>query len=283
MGWGIVLGLGASLGWGVSSFLAGQQARRLSPLLVTIWSQIIGGVVLLLVLLLSGTSPTLPTVGWGLLAGLFGSSALVLFYQSMVLGQVSLVTPIVSCSVLVPLLVGLVRGEPLGWRGLLGIVLVLAGIVLVSLRPGARRQAASAEGRSLLYAFGAALSFGLSFVLVDQGAAGSSMPLWVTLSARTGGLTLLLVVQLLHTGRLPVPDQQTLRQLGTIGLVDTTGTALFTVATLAPSLGVVTVLASLYPVVTIVLSRLFLAERLSTLQYSGVGLTLAGITLLALP
>jgi drug/metabolite transporter (DMT)-like permease len=284
MAWGILLGLGASLGWGVSSFLAGQQARQVSPLLISIWSQIVGGLVLLVLLIGSGTAPTGAGFGWGVVAGLFGSSALVLFYRGMALGQVSLVTPIASCGALVPVLAGLASGEPLSWWAGAGIMLALAGIVLVSLRSGAQRGTITRERAALGYALGAALCFGLFFVFAGRGvAAAAQAPLWVTIGGRAGGLTLLLGIQVLRTQALPWPDQRRIVQLGTLGVIDTAATATFTLAALAPNLGLVAVLGSLYPVVTILLSRLVLAERLTRLQSIGVGLSLAGIALIAVP
>jgi drug/metabolite transporter (DMT)-like permease len=284
MAWGIVLGLGASLGWGVSSFLAGQQARQVSPLVISIWSQIIGGLVLLVLLIGSGTAPTGAGVGWGVVAGLFGSSALVQFYRGMALGQVSLVTPIASCGALVPVLVGLARGEPLSLWGGAGIVLALAGIVLISLRNETQQEATTHERAALIYALGAALCFGLFFVFAGRGVAASEhAPLWVTIGGRAGGLTLLLGVQALRTQTLPWPDQRRMVQLGALGVIDTAATVTFTLAALAPNLGLVAVLGSLYPVVTIVLSRLVLAERLTSLQYLGVGISLAGVALIAVP
>jgi drug/metabolite transporter (DMT)-like permease len=280
---GILLGLGASLGWGVSGFLGGLQSRQTAPLMITFWSQLIGSVILLAAILVTGAPPAWVGIGWGMVAGMFGSTALVLFYRGMSVGMVSIVTPVASCGALVPVLLGLAQGQTISWRGGLGLALAFAGIVLVSLQSGASQGRATQPRRALLYALGAALGFGLFFVFAARGTANAQdAPLWVTAGARTGGLTLLGMTQLLRNG-LPEWPGRRIIPLGLIGLIDTSATGLFTLATLAPNLGVVAVLASLYPVVTILLGRLVLAERLTPPQYGGVTLALAGVALIAAP
>jgi drug/metabolite transporter (DMT)-like permease len=283
--WGILLGLGASLGWGVSGFLGGLQSRLTPSLLITFWSQLIGSVILLAAILFAGAPPAWGGIGWGMVAGLFGSSALVLFYRGMSIGLVSIVTPVASCGALVPVLLGLAQGQTITGRAGIGLALAFAGIVLVSLQTGASQGRTTHPRRALLYALGAALGFGLFFVFAARGTAiAQEAPLWVTAGARTGGLTLLFTTQLLllRNGLPEWPGRHIIR-LGLIGLIDTSATGLFTLATLAPNLGIVAVLASLYPVVTILLGRLLLAERLTPPQYGGIALALAGVALIAAP
>ncbi len=66
-----------------------------------------------------------------------------------------------------------------------------------------------------------------------------------------------------------------------IGLLDTGGNALFAAASSSHGLlSVVSVLASLYPVVTVLLARLMLGERVQRTQDAGVVLVLAGVVLI---
>jgi drug/metabolite transporter (DMT)-like permease len=125
--WGILLGLGASLGWGVSGFLGGLQSRLTPSLLITFWSQLIGSVILLAAILFAGAPPAWGGIGWGMVAGLFGSSALVLFYRGMSIGLVSIVTPVASCGALVPVLLGLAQGQTITGRAGIGLALAFAG------------------------------------------------------------------------------------------------------------------------------------------------------------
>jgi drug/metabolite transporter (DMT)-like permease len=281
MTWGILLGLGSALGWGTASFFAGIQARRLPAMMVTLWSQAGGALVLLTALLLAGITPVWGGVAWGLLAGLFGSTALLLFYQGMALGAVSIIAPVSACGALVPVLLGLARGELPSVLGGMGIVLAIAGIVLVSIQPEALPNEARRQRQALLLALGAAFGFGMFFVIAAQGGeVPGASPLWNAAGSRIGGLMLLATAQLLRAGSLPLPGRH-LGALVAIGVVDTLATILFMFAAQLGNLGVVSVLSSLYPVVTVWLSQMLLAERLTRLQYGGVALALSGVALLA--
>jgi drug/metabolite transporter (DMT)-like permease len=66
-----------------------------------------------------------------------------------------------------------------------------------------------------------------------------------------------------------------------VGVLDTSANLLFAGASIRGNLGVVGVLSSLYPVVTVVLARLVLAERLCWSQSAGVIMALLGVGLLA--
>jgi drug/metabolite transporter (DMT)-like permease len=67
-----------------------------------------------------------------------------------------------------------------------------------------------------------------------------------------------------------------------IGLLDLGGNVLLAVATTKGLVGVVSVLTSLYPVVTVALAQLLLGERMSRIQAAGVAAAFAGVALIAL-
>ena len=67
-----------------------------------------------------------------------------------------------------------------------------------------------------------------------------------------------------------------------IGVLDTAGNALFAVATTESLLSVAAVLGQLYPVVTVLLARIVLHERISAAQAAGVISAFAGVALLTL-
>jgi drug/metabolite transporter (DMT)-like permease len=66
-----------------------------------------------------------------------------------------------------------------------------------------------------------------------------------------------------------------------IGLLDTGGNVLFAAASTQGLISVVSVLASLYPVVTVLLARATLNERVRRIQELGVVATLAGVALIS--
>ena len=69
--------------------------------------------------------------------------------------------------------------------------------------------------------------------------------------------------------------------LALIGLLDVSANVCGTLGTDTGLLSVVAVLASLYPVATVVLARALLGERLEAVQAAGVTVALAGVALIA--
>jgi drug/metabolite transporter (DMT)-like permease len=66
------------------------------------------------------------------------------------------------------------------------------------------------------------------------------------------------------------------------GIGDLGGNLFFLLASGEGELAVVIVLTSLYPVMTAILARLFLHERLSPMRAAGVALALLGVVLISL-
>lgn len=282
----LLLGLGSSFCWGTADFFGGLQSRRLPALAVVFWSQLIGGAALGLLLLLLGGAPTGASILWGLVGGLSGCIALIVFYHGLSIGMMSIISPIASCGAMVPIVVAFAYGEVPSLVTTAGIGIALVGIVLVSLQPQTSdgfQQPLSFTGKHLALALGAALGFGLFFVFVDLGSEGEDLaPLWVIAAARLSSLIAMSVVFLVTRQRVPWPARGQFGQISSIGLLDTTANVLFGFASLQGNLAVAAVLSSLYPVTTILLSYRFLDERLTKFQLSGVVLVLVGIVTLTL-
>jgi drug/metabolite transporter (DMT)-like permease len=276
-----LLGAGSGASWGVADFFGGLQSRRLAPLPVAFWSQLVGGLALLLALAVSRTPFALGSVLWGLVAGIAGGLGLGCFYRALAIGLMSLVAPISACGALVPVAVALARGERLGLLPWLGVVAALGGILLVSLHIGPADGAGATIRRSIGLALGAALGFG--FMLVGLGVGASvpgAQPLWTVAGAR---LTVLATIGLLIAAgprALPWPGRQ-IGAVAAVGLLDTLANVLFALASRSGTLGIVGILGSLYPVVTVLLGWLVLRERLSRVQGGGAALALLGVVLLS--
>jgi len=70
-------------------------------------------------------------------------------------------------------------------------------------------------------------------------------------------------------------------RVGAVGLGDTLGNALFAASSAHGLVSVTSVLASLYPIVTVVLARILLHERVDRGQEAGIVATLAGVVLIS--
>ena len=119
----------------------------------------------------------------------------------------------------------------------------------------------------------AALGFGLYFVFADR-AADESIP-YAVATARGVSLLLALVAALV-VGAALLPGRASLPALAVVGLCDVAANMLFSLATTRGFLSVVSVLAALYPVVTVILAAVVLHERVPATQRLGVAGALAG-------
>jgi drug/metabolite transporter (DMT)-like permease len=273
----IALALGSSLVWGCADFLGGLFSRRQPLAAVTLVSQGAGFVVLACWLAASGFSIEGRSLELGLLAGLGGGIGLALFYRALAVGTMSIVSPISACGALLPFVVSLATGEHPATLVLAGAVIALAGAVLAS--ADEHRAAESARRQSVLLALGAALALGAFTELIGlAGKHGDALSSLV--GARIGSLA---VLGLWATAtRAPLRlERSALPGVLVLGLLDTGANALFVLASERGYLSIVAVLGSLYPVATIIAAYLFLSERISRLQRSGVALALVGIALVA--
>jgi drug/metabolite transporter (DMT)-like permease len=274
---GIVLALGSSVAWGVSDFLGGLQARRISALTVLLVSQPFGLALALGVALAVGGTPL--TGGDAAIAAASGATvvlALAAFYRAMALGSVSVVATIGALGVLVPFAGGLVRGEDPAAVAVAGAGLAVSGVVLAAREPDPEWRAAGAAAVGL--AALAALGFGTFFL--GLGVASGPEPAWTIVAARLGSVATLLVGAAIVRPSLRIPREM-MPVLLAIGLCDITANSLFAVATNHGLLALVGVAGSLYSAVTVILARVILKERLARSQHAGVVLALAGVALIA--
>ena len=239
-------------------------------------SQPVGLSVLVVAVAIRGHGPPGPAVLWACLAAAFGTSGLVAFYRGMAAGAISVVAPIAGTAAAVPVVWGLARGEHPSTLQELGFVLVLGGVVATSWErtPGRTRVAAGVGWAALtLVAFGG--------YYVPMHTASHDDFLWASLVFRSTS-TSLVWLAVLALRRRPRGIRPHLPVLAAIGVFDTGGNVLFAAASQEHGLlSVVSVLASLYPVVTVLLARMALRERVQRTQEAGVVVTLAGVALVS--
>lgn len=274
---GPLLALGASLSWGLGDFLGGLRARRLPLLTVLVVSQAAGVASIALVVAARGEgAPGGRHLAYAALAGLVGAVGLAALYRGLAVGAMSVVAPLAATAAVVPVVAGLARGErPSAVQGA-GIALALVGVLLAAREPSAgrgRSDVATGVGLALV----AALCFGLLLVALDAASEGDA--LWATLAMRATSFSLLAVAALALRPSLAFGERD-LVALALVGVLDTAGNALFALASTESLLSVASVLAQLYPVVTVLLARLVLSERIARAQGVGVVAALAGVALI---
>lgn len=274
---GLLLALGASLAWGVADFVGPWQARALGALRVMLWEQIAGFAAMLVVAAIRGRGPHSAPVLLAVPAALSGTLGLFAYYRGMAAGAMAVVAPIAGASAIVPVIFGIAGGDRPSAPQYAGVACALIGVVLASQehQEGAERRVAAGVGLALL----AAVGFG--FYFPPMHAAGAADPVWAsTLFRLTSSVTVLAAVGVQRPA-IRLGGWKLAVVVG-VGLGDTLGNALFAAAASAGGVESLTsVLASLYPIVTVALAAAVLHERIARAQRFGIGLTLAGVLLIA--
>ncbi|SDX58946.1 EamA-like transporter family protein [Modestobacter sp. DSM 44400] len=276
----VVLALASAVVYGMSDFLGGLSSRRASAFGVVVLSQAVGLVALLV--LLPWPGPARPAdLAWGAAAGLAGAAGLVVFFHTLARGVMSIIAPVTAVTAAaVPVVVGLLSGNSIGPWAAVGIVLALVAVILVSAE-GGLSALRTARPASLAPALVAGAAFGIFFVLLDRTSADSGLTPLV--AARLASVFLVVAIavvgrQSLRVGRPALP------LVALSGVGDMTANALFLLATQQDGqLAITGVLASLYPVSTVVLAQVLLRERLATAQVTGLGTAVAAVVLITLP
>lgn len=270
-----VIALASSVVWGTSDFAAGLLAKRRPAAAVVGWSQACGLLALSLLLpWFGGSWSERGWIPWAMLAGIAGSLALVCFYAALSEGTMGVVAPIASLGVVVPVLLGILRGERPGLGAWIGMLLAAAGVVLAS---GPELDGEIAR-RPVLLATAAGIGFGVVMFSLDQGARVSLLhTVWGMRLTSVTGFALVALARRRGGGMRPAD----LPLLGFVGVADLAANALFAYASSHGMVSVASVLGSLYPVVTAGWAYAVLHERLRRIEQAGVAVTMLGVVLIA--
>ena len=271
----IALALGASLTWGLADFFGPLKGRTFGALRVLVYVQLGGLAAIALIVAVRGKGPANAGALLAVPAAISGTLGLYAYYRGISVGAMSIVAPIAGISAVVPVVVGIASGDrPSAWQ-LAGIGCALVGVFLAAREPGRTGpRLAAGVGLALL----AAIGFGGYFPPMH--AAGDADFWWASLFFRMTSSTVILTAVAIRRPSLNVPTVQ-VPVLALIGTGDMLGNLLFAAASSRGLVSITSVLASLYPIVTVVLARLLLAERVARTQEAGIGLTLAGVALIS--
>ena len=277
----IVFALLSATLYGSADFLGGLATRRSSVMPVMIFSQLAGLIMLLLVLpFLPPATATHADFAWGALAGGALGVGLMLLYQGLATGKMSVVAPVTAVlAVVVSAVAGIVLGDRLSMGAFLGVVLAIGAITLIS-QDGAQkatRERGLGIAHGLLAALSAGVLIGVFFAALKQSSPTSGLlPL---VSARLAALVVLGFVACWRRPPLRVGrDAVWLIVVG--GALDILANVLYLLATHVGMLTIAATLTSLYPASTILLARFVLGERLRRIQITGLACAGVGVALI---
>lgn len=275
---GALIALAASVVWGSADFGGGLFSKRIAALRVVALSQVgslcVMSVVLAGQLIVAG-APHGTTWLWGIGSGVANGLALTCLYAGLSVGTMGVVSPIASLGAVVPVVLGLLGGDSMSARVGVGLALAVVGAVLAA----GPEFSGGMSRLPVVLALCAALGFGLSLYCLHRASSGGVVPsLWLMRLVSVSGLVLLWRLwPRLAAG--PGARARDLPGLFVVGCGDLAAAALFGLASQHAEVSLVGVLASLYPVATLLLARLVLHERMRIIQSVGVSLALLGVVL----
>jgi drug/metabolite transporter (DMT)-like permease len=274
-----LLAAGTALCYGVSNFAGPRMVRDLPLYPVLISGQLVALVVSGGLLLTAAGGPSPGEVAAAGVAGAGNAVGLLAFYRAAAIGPLSIAAPLGSLGAVVPVLLGVAQGEGIGGLKLIAIAIALTGVALAA-RPGRARPADEAGDRRAAAGWALVSSFGFGVFLAGMSDAGSAGVFWAITLSRASLLAIFVVVAWRLASPLRVAGRDVPRVM-VPGLLLFAGTLLYTVATREGDLSVVSVIASLAPVVIVALAFTLLGERLSRSQAAGAVAAIAGSVMLA--
>ena len=283
----VILGFSTALVYGFADFFGAIASRKISSIIVTAVSGIVGSFFLLAMIPFFGATFSRDAIIAGIAAGLASAIGITALYASLAIGPISIISPLGAVlGALVPLIFGFFIGDRFGPLGWLALALILVAVVLVGFIPGADVRLPSVKGLALAFVAGA----GIGTILIVLKYSPSDSGLASVITMRLVSTALLNILLLFTWMRLRRRRVETTKvefakkfwwAVIAAGIFDSSANIFFTLALRSGSLSVVSVLTALYPLGTIILARLILKERIGRVQMLGVLVALSGSAILA--
>jgi drug/metabolite transporter (DMT)-like permease len=279
MGFGftsIAFGLTAALTWGAGDFSGGVATKRTSAPIVVVLAHAFSLILLVVAaLVLREPIPALRSWLWGGAAGLSGGFGLILLYNALASGKMSVAAPVSALVAAgIPVIVAaFTDGLPVPLV-IAGFALALAAIWLVSGGGGVNFRLSELRLPAI-----AGVAFGLFFLTLHQ--ASTDSVLYPIIAVRLVSIPSLSIYALVTRQPLK-PSRESLFPILMSGLLDTVGNGAYALAAQLGRVDVAAVLGSLYPGTTVLLAWVLLKERISRLQMVGILAALAAIILITL-
>lgn len=273
----ILGGLGAALCWAAGTVSAARASRLIGAQAVVAWMMVVGLVLTLPVALARGVPEALSgsRLVWFWVSGAANIAGLLLAYEAMRGGKVSIVAPITSTEGAIAAVLAVATGETLGAPSAVLLVVIVCGVVVASRQPSGD---VSHPFRSTLLAAGAACLFGLG--LFSTAKVSGVLPIaWAVLPPRLVGVGAV-TLPLLASRRLRVPGAAWPLVLLS-GCCEVLGFASYAEGS-RHGIAVSAVLASQFAALAAVGAFLLFHERLARVQLAGVAAIVVGVGVLSL-
>ena len=267
---------------GGADFIGGMTSRRTNGVRLAFLVAVAGLPIALAVsLVVPADSVSSADVAWSVAAGVAVSLGIGCFYVGMGRGLISVVAPVAAVTgATVPVIYALVRGERPGPLALVGLGIAFVAVIVVSLAPSEQHHGAAVVDRTVIaLALASGMLFGLFYIAFSR--VSEDAGLWPVTIERAASAVVLLVVALVLTRGVGGEVRRLLPAVLATALLEVAATVPLLLALQRGPVAIATVVASLYPVTTVLLAGFVLRERLSRLQYAGVVCALLSVALVS--
>jgi drug/metabolite transporter (DMT)-like permease len=278
----VLFGIATAICWGCADFLARFTGRAVGPD-VALAGMLVASAILLTLLALLASAPLIEALAeWPLIlaTGLAVMAATLLLYAGLTRGPIGMVAPIAGAYPAFNVLIGLAAGVVPTGAQWIAILSVMAGVAVVArCAPAPDGEVADDLRLTFVIALLSALAFALAIGAGQAAArvhgelAVTAAARWVSVVAAFGWLIIRGRPVLVPAGwRWPVAAQGTLDGAAYL--------ALFAAAH-GPGSVIAAVVASSFAAVTVVLARVVLKEPMSSAQWAGIAMIVAGVGVLS--
>jgi drug/metabolite transporter (DMT)-like permease len=296
MSFGLLTGLGAALSWGTMDVASALAGRRLGSLAVTAGGQVVSAVLLLAMLIASGSS--LPSDPRAILVsaavGIVGAGAYLAYFTGLRIGPIAVVSGMVAAyGGLTVLLAVIVRGESLTPLQAFGAVIATVGVVMTGVAFEGGWRSTHLAGPGVVFAIVALVLFAVMTVGLAEAIESSAWLPVIALSrgvnaVLTGGLVAMAVISRHRVFRAVVtapspPDRRAWLLVTLGGVLDAAGLISISVGLESAPTWLVGLASSFGPAVTILAAVALLGERLRPVQWVGLAGIGVGLVAIALP
>ncbi|OGG04323.1 hypothetical protein A2Z33_04210 [Candidatus Gottesmanbacteria bacterium RBG_16_52_11] len=284
---GIITGLISMVCWGTGDFLAALASRRFGNLRTNFWMMTVSFILATAYFTTQLTTFTIASVQPYLVlliaVAVFQAIAYLAFYRGLETGMVSVVSPVGASFALVTVILSvLFYGEHLKLTQVTGILLISSGIIGVSLNledlKKIRRLSVVKGVREALVAM---MGWGISLFLIVPAskALGWFLPVYIF---RFFAIIFILAANIVsrQTLRIPIKPGNLLLLLP-IGIFDISAFFSYSLGVSSQYASVVASVGGAFAMVTVLLARVFLREKLHPNQLAGIAAIIAGIALIS--
>ena len=278
-----LLALASAVFIGGADFVGGLASRTANGVRVAAFVAIMGLPLAFVVSLAYGAEHVgRNDVIWSVLSGIVVAVGIGCFYVGMGRGLITVVAPVAAVTgAVIPVVYGLVRGERPETLALVGLVLAFIAVAVVSLAQSEQHPETMVgiDRHVIALALASGLFFGLFYITLSR--VSDDAGLWPVTISRAAGSIVLVILSLILTRGILGGVVRLWRTILLIAVLEVSAMVPLLLALQRGPVAIASVLASLYPVTTVLLAAFVLRERLSRLQYVGVACALVSVALVS--